>query len=173
MVSMVSVDQTNRRQKDRPQHAITHFFTSGGQVDGSAGPSNLSEDTIMSAIENLDLTNLMAELPQAGIMSLGGVLEAKKLQPGVKSRPAETGSLADLTETTTGVVSLGVIKLQKDNELEIHKEGIQDSDDKQLESHIKGTSTRNSKEPVLDGGPIAEGHDEEIGETEWNGKNMD
>ncbi|KAJ1188811.1 hypothetical protein NDU88_005568 [Pleurodeles waltl] len=115
---MISVDQTNRRQKDRPQPAITNFFTSGGQVNASVGPSTLSVDTIMNAVENLDLTNLVAELPQAGIMSLGGVLEMGKLQRGVEIQPAETRSLEDLTGATTSVFSLVEIQLQKHNDLQ-------------------------------------------------------
>ncbi|KAJ1203107.1 hypothetical protein NDU88_006901 [Pleurodeles waltl] len=133
----------------------------------------LSEDTLMSAVENLDLANLTTELTQAGLMSLGDVLEVGKFHPGVQSQPAETWSVADLTGATTSVVSLVEIQLQKDNEPEILKEGIQDTDDKLPESHIKRTSTRNSKDPIIDGGPIAEGQDEEIGKTEWNRKNLD
>ncbi|KAJ1157502.1 hypothetical protein NDU88_010213 [Pleurodeles waltl] len=33
---MVNMEQTTRRQRDGPQAVITHFFTSGGQANGSA-----------------------------------------------------------------------------------------------------------------------------------------
>ncbi|KAJ1144092.1 hypothetical protein NDU88_010394 [Pleurodeles waltl] len=157
------------RLKEMPQPAIINFFTSGGQENGSAGPSTPSKDTLMSAVENLELTKLTAELPQAEVMCLGGVLEAAKLHPGAESQPAETRSSVDLTGATTSAVSLLEVQPQK----QIYKEGIQDIADKLSESHINGISTRNSTEPILDGGQIAEGQAEEIGKTEWNEKNTD
>ncbi|KAJ1185593.1 hypothetical protein NDU88_002385 [Pleurodeles waltl] len=55
---MGSVDQIDHRSKNRPQPAITNIFTSAGQEKGNAGPSTQSEDMLMSAVENLELTKL-------------------------------------------------------------------------------------------------------------------
>ncbi|KAJ1088305.1 hypothetical protein NDU88_001463 [Pleurodeles waltl] len=209
MVSMVSVDQTNCRQKDRPQPVFTYFFTSGGQANGSAGPSTLSEVTIInpaetvqnirstsvgkdilpqksdnqgmaegtgsedafgdytaSPIVSLDVTSPAEILPQDGIMSLGNALGMCELQPGVESQPTEARSLAKLTGVPTSIVSLAVIQLQKDNNPEIHIEGIQTTYDNLPKTHAEGSTTRNSKEPSIDGGSNAEGPDEESGKTE-------
>ncbi|KAJ1088306.1 hypothetical protein NDU88_001464 [Pleurodeles waltl] len=206
---MVSVDQTNRRQKDRPQPVITYFFTSGGQVNGSAGPSTLSEVTIMkpaetvrnirstsvgkdilpqksdnqgmaegtgsedafgdytaSPIVSLDVTSPAEILPQAGIMSLGNALGMCELQPGVESQPTEARSLAKLTGVPTSIVSLAEIQIQKDNNPEIHIEGIQTTYDNLPKTHAERSTTRNSKEPSIDGGSNAEGPDEESGKNE-------